>query len=95
LRRLARNILVDVGMVSELTERSVHGLSARYGKQLGTSPSGQIYEDARWLARDIASGGWRRVQAPERNTYLLGHNDPSIQKCFRISAVFLTPVTSF
>jgi hypothetical protein len=60
LRRLARNILGDLEMVSEITEGSVHGLSARYGGELGTSPSGQIYEDARWLARDIAMGGWRR-----------------------------------
>src|SRR5207237_9747344 len=61
LRRLARNILGDVAMVSEITEASVHGLSARYGKELpGPSPSGQVYEDARWIARDIVAGGWRR-----------------------------------
>jgi hypothetical protein len=65
LRRLARNIVGDAGMVSEIAERSVHGLSARYGKQLGTSPSGKIFENARWLARDIAGGGWRRRKGYE------------------------------
>jgi hypothetical protein len=61
LRQLARKVLGDVAMVSEITEISVHGLSARPGKVLpGHSPSGYIFEEARWIARDILAGGWRR-----------------------------------
>ena len=60
LRHMARHILGDEAMVSEITEASVHGLSARYGEEKSNkSPSGLIYEDARWLARDMVVGGWR------------------------------------
>jgi hypothetical protein len=59
LRALARNVVGDVWRVSELTEGSVHALSARHGESLGHSPSGRIYADARWRAKDLAGGGRR------------------------------------
>jgi hypothetical protein len=59
LRILARRILGDVWKVSELTEGSVHGLNARYGKELGRAPSGRIFGDAKWRALDLAAGGRR------------------------------------
>lgn len=58
LRRLARK-LGDVWLVSELTEGSVHQLSAKHGEVLGPAPSSAIYRDAAWRAADMAAGGRR------------------------------------
>lgn len=58
LRRLARK-LGDVWLVSQLTEESVHQLSARHGKILGPAPSSAIYRDAAWRAADMQAGGRR------------------------------------
>ena len=58
LRRLARK-LGDVWLVSQLTEESVHQLSARHGEILGPAPSSAIYRDAAWRAADMSAGGRR------------------------------------
>ncbi len=60
LRALAKNVLGDAWKVSELTEYAVHRLSAKYGEDLGDSPSKRIYSRARWHARHILVGGKRR-----------------------------------
>ena len=59
LRNLARHVLGDVWRVSELTESSVHALSATHGERLGYTPSTRVYADACWRARDLAAGGRR------------------------------------
>lgn len=58
LRRLARRA-GDVWLVSQLAEESVHGLSARHGRDLGPAPSSAIYQDATWRALDMTVGGRR------------------------------------
>ncbi len=58
LRRLARK-LGDIWLVSQLTEESVHQLSARHGEVLGPAPSSAIYRDAAWRAADMQAGGRR------------------------------------
>lgn len=68
LRRLARN-LGDVWLVSQLTEESVHQLSARHGEVLGPAPSSAIYRDAAWRAADMRAGG--RRERDRKNVQLL------------------------
>jgi hypothetical protein len=57
LRSLARGMLRDVWLVSELAEGSVHALWHEHGGNLGRSPSGRILAHARWRARDMRDGG--------------------------------------
>ena len=66
LRRLASNVLGDIWRVSELTESSVHQLSARHGDNLGPAPSRAIYVDASRRASDLAAGGRRARIGLER-----------------------------
>jgi DNA-directed RNA polymerase specialized sigma24 family protein len=57
LRSLARRMLRDVWLVSELAEGSVHALWNEHGSNLGRRPSGQILADAKWRARNMRNGG--------------------------------------
>jgi hypothetical protein len=59
LRTLARRVIGNIYQVSELADGSVHALSAKYGEQLGRSPSMQVYVHAKYLAKDLAVGGHR------------------------------------
>jgi len=59
LRGLARRVIGNVWQVSELADGSVHALSAKYGEQLGRSPSMQIYVNAKYRAQDLAVGEHR------------------------------------
>jgi hypothetical protein len=61
LRFLARTVIRDVWRVSELTEGSVHMLSAKHGQRMGRRPDYRIYRDAKWRARDMAAGD-RRIR---------------------------------
>jgi len=59
LRWLARSILDDVWLVSELTEASVHALWYEHGESMGLWPSRLLYKHAKWRAEDMRVGGWR------------------------------------
>jgi hypothetical protein len=59
LRRLARLILKDVWLVSELTEGSVHAVWNTHGGDLGPWPSRLLYKHARRRAEDMRAGGAR------------------------------------
>jgi hypothetical protein len=65
LRTLARRVIGNIHQVSELADGSVHALSAKYGQQLGRSPSMQVYVHARYLAQDLAVGRHRARMARE------------------------------
>jgi hypothetical protein len=62
LCNLVTVLIGDVWAVSEIVNRSVHGLSARYGDNLGTEPQARVYARARWEAKDEAAGGRRLRQ---------------------------------
>lgn len=57
LRRLARKVLGDPWLVSELAEGSVHAQWYEHGDDLGRNPSGRIYAHAKWRAQDLRAGG--------------------------------------
>ena len=61
LRKLAHYRLGDVRRVSELAEVTVHKLWATHGPNAGASPAAQVWERAKWEARDLAAGDsqWR------------------------------------
>lgn len=59
LRWLARSILNDVWLVSELTEASLHKVWYKHGEDLGVWPSRLLYKHAKWIAEDMRQGGWR------------------------------------
>jgi hypothetical protein len=61
LRRISKRVLNDVWRVSELTERSVHSLSWRHGRDLGDDPTLRVLKLAHWYAEDLRVGG-RRVR---------------------------------
>ena len=57
LRWLAGHVMGNVHQVSELADGSIHPLSARFGEELGRSPSMRIFVMAKYKARDLAAGG--------------------------------------
>ncbi len=59
LRNLAKIVIGEAWRVSELAEGSVHSLNAKHGEELGKCPTGRIYTDAKWRARDMRAGGYR------------------------------------
>ncbi len=59
LRGLARTFLEDVWRVSELTESAVKTVWRTHGEDFGHSPSGRIYVQAKWVARDLRAGSFR------------------------------------
>jgi hypothetical protein len=66
LRALTRRVLKDVWCVSEVAEKSVHGVWGSHGEDLGRNPSSRIWSYAQWAALDIRDGGRnarRREQA--------------------------------
>jgi hypothetical protein len=79
LRRLAAKVLGDINRVSELTEGSVHVLSATHGSELGYTPSTRVLRDAKWRARDMLAGN-RRLRVGRdvelRNEMLASLRDP-------------------
>ena len=48
--------------VSELADGSVHPLSAKFGSELGQSPSMRVFVMAKFLAQDLAVVGGRRTR---------------------------------
>ena len=77
LRFMAKTIIQDVWRISELTEGSVHTLSAKHGERMGRRPQYSIFRDATWRARNLAKGGrgshdfQREVELPDRVRALL------------------------
>lgn len=65
LRKLAQRVLNDVWRVSELTERSVHALSRKHGRDLGDDPSLRVLKRAHWYAEDLRVGGRRARRKTE------------------------------
>lgn len=59
LRGLARSFLGDIWQVSELTESAVKTVWRNHGEDYGRSPSGRIYVQAKWCARDLRVGSSR------------------------------------
>lgn len=59
LRWLARSVLGDDWLVSELTETSLHALWYKHGERMGLWPSRLLYKHAKWRAEDMRVGGWR------------------------------------
>jgi hypothetical protein len=59
LRHLTRSFLGDVWRVSEVTESAVKSVWRKHGSDLGTSPSGRVYVQARWYAQDLKAGSTR------------------------------------
>jgi DNA-directed RNA polymerase specialized sigma24 family protein len=55
-------LIGDVWAVSEIVNRSVHGLSRKYGDNLGAEPQARVYTRAQWEAKDEAAGGRRLRQ---------------------------------
>lgn len=62
LRSIVRRITGDVWHVSEVTEQSVHVLSAKHGIDLGPHPDRAIRTHVRYRARDLVAGS-RRLRA--------------------------------
>jgi hypothetical protein len=60
IRALARYVMGDVWLSSELAQGTVHMLSRLHGADLGECPSGRIWRDARLRAKDLAAGSRRR-----------------------------------
>ena len=60
LRRLSRTALGDERHVSELTETALKVVWRTHGENYGRSPSGRIYKQAQWSARDLKVGGSER-----------------------------------
>lgn len=60
LRSLSTRILGDERHVSELTETALKVVWKRHGEDFGRSPSGRIYKQAQWSARDLKAGGSER-----------------------------------
>jgi len=62
LRGLAAHVIGNVHQVSELADGSVHPLSAKFGGQLGRSPSMRVFVMAKFLAQDLSVVGGRRAR---------------------------------
>jgi hypothetical protein len=60
LRSLSTRILGDERHVSELTETALKVIWKKHGEDYGRSPSGRIYKQAQWSARDLKAGGNER-----------------------------------
>lgn len=60
LRSLSTRILGDERHVSELTETALKVIWKEHGEDYGRSPSGRIYKQAQWSARDLKAGGNER-----------------------------------
>ena len=56
---LARNVLGDRRMVSDIAQPSVHQAWYRHGCDLGERPHGRVWRRAVEEARNMAAGGWR------------------------------------
>jgi hypothetical protein len=82
LRYLARVIMQDVRRVSELAEGSVHALSARFGAQLGRSPSMRIWVDAKWRARDLAAGSRKARKQKQKEVPLSDHTKGRLKESY-------------
>jgi len=59
LCNLVTVLIGDVWAVSEIVNRSVHGLSRKYGDNLGAEPQARVYVRTQWEAKDEAAGGRR------------------------------------
>lgn len=59
LRSLARYVLLDEWRSSELAEETLQALHKKHGTRLGARPDFQVYQDAKWRARDKSAGGSR------------------------------------
>jgi DNA-directed RNA polymerase specialized sigma24 family protein len=85
LCNLVTVLIGDVWAVSEIVNRSVHGLSSRYGDNLGREPHARVYSRAQWEAKDDAAGGRRLRQRLDQsldeldaellNAYLIDSTD--------------------
>ena len=62
LCNLVTVLIGDVWAVSGIVNRSVHGLSRKYGDKLGAEPQARVYARAQWEAKDDAAGGRRLRQ---------------------------------
>ncbi len=62
LRGLAAHVIGNVHQVSELADGSVHPLSAKFGSELGRSPSMRVFVMAKFLAQDLSVVGGRRAR---------------------------------
>ncbi len=60
LRAMTKAITGDTHNVSQVTEESVHSLSARNGDNLGRNPSSRVYASAKHRALNLRAGGARR-----------------------------------
>jgi hypothetical protein len=61
LRDLAKVVLGDEWLVSELAEHTVHTLARRHGSNAGDKPGRRVYLNAIWEARNLAAGDqWLR-----------------------------------
>lgn len=65
LRAMTKAITGDARNVSQVTEESVHSLSARNGDNLGRNPSSRVYASARHRARNLKAGGARKRKGLE------------------------------
>jgi len=59
LCNLVTCVVGDVWAVSEIVSSSVHGLSRKYGDDLGTQPQARVYARSKWEAKNAAAGGRR------------------------------------
>jgi DNA-directed RNA polymerase specialized sigma24 family protein len=59
LTDLARSVLGDKRMVSDIAQPSVHKVWNRHRHNTGRKPYARIWRQALWEARDQAAGGWR------------------------------------
>jgi DNA-directed RNA polymerase specialized sigma24 family protein len=61
LCRLTARVLGDVGLVSEVVEKTLQRLVRRYGDKLGAEPLKQVYARAKWEARDLRDDRRKRI----------------------------------
>lgn len=59
LTDLARSVLGDKRMVSDIAQPSVHKVWNRHRHDPGRRPYARIWRQALWEAKDQAAGGWR------------------------------------
>ena len=88
LCNLVTVLIGDVWAVSDIVNRSVHGLCRKYGDNVGAEPQARVYTRAQWEAKDDAAGGRRlrqrldqsldELDAKLQNAHLIDSRDSAL-----------------